>query len=407
MMEKIKQHGLIIFLVVILSFSSGLLLVQARNQPAELMADATPGFSFQGVLEDTNVPYTGTCDMQFNLWDAANGGAKFGATQTINDVQVNKGLFTVQLNEGGQFGPDAFNGGARWLEISVRCGPSETDFTVLTPRQPVSAVPLALSLRPGAAIFAETGTALTIESLSSTNASLLVNGQGSTASAPSLRVNNAASSGYGIYVNKTIGAGVGLQASNNGATGSGVAGYSADWYGVYGYTGRSDDNYGLYTPDNLYSKNVTTSGSMMMVVQNDSDQPLEMGDVAAFAGISDANRSGQPIIQVTQVTEANASAVAGVVYGGFPAELLNAPPEGFDNMLLNNFDRSAPVSRGGYLLLVVYGPAQVKNSAAVGSIQPGNLLSVSGTDSGGIVFGKALESAGPEKAFIYVFVTLQ
>jgi hypothetical protein len=54
------------------------------------------------------------------------------------------GLFTVQLNGGGEFGANAFKGDARWLQIEVCSNPSCTAQTVLSPRQAITATPYAL-----------------------------------------------------------------------------------------------------------------------------------------------------------------------------------------------------------------------------------------------------------------------
>jgi hypothetical protein len=63
------------------------------------------------------------------------------------------GLFTVQLDGGNEFGYSAFTGDARWLQVAAGC-PSGTPPTVLAPSQPLTAVPYALGLRPGAQISA-------------------------------------------------------------------------------------------------------------------------------------------------------------------------------------------------------------------------------------------------------------
>jgi len=51
----------------------------------------------------------------------------------------------VLLNEGGEFGPAAFIGEARWLQVDVQC-PPDAGFTTLIPRQALTAAPLALAL---------------------------------------------------------------------------------------------------------------------------------------------------------------------------------------------------------------------------------------------------------------------
>jgi hypothetical protein len=411
-----KTMAIVAVLSGLLALGGGLVLGQTVEHRAETTAVIGSGFSFQGVLEEGGAPLSDQCDMQFSLWDAAEAGSQIGGSQTLTDVAVHKGLFTVLLNDAAQFGSSAFSGAARWLEIGVWCDEEETEFTILSPRQPLTAVPYAHTLRPGAAIVAETGTALTVGTIATNASSMIINGSSPNSAFPSLRVNNDGSGGYGFYVNKTNGAGVASFGANNGATGSGTAGYSANWYGVYGYTGAANHNYGFYSPDNLYTRNISMAGAMMMVAQNNSQSSIETGDVAAFTGIGDgAATDGQPIIQVGLATAQNATAVAGVVYGRFPQELLNAPPEGLDDPSLINYDRTAPIAPGDYLLLVVYGPAQVKSSGMTTGIQPGDRLTFGeaaltpahAAPANGAVFGKALESTAPDKPLLYVFVTLQ
>jgi len=427
MMRRTKSTGIYIVgvvLVGLLTLSSGLVLGQREGDTTDAGASAaaaaqvSTGFSFQGVLEEGKTPLNGFCDMQFSLWDAESDGSQIGTTQVINDVPVIDGLFNVEINGAGQFGSSAFTGDARWLQVGVQCA-EETEFTILIPRQPLTAVPYAHSLRPGASIDAATGTALTVESTSTSASSLIVDGRAPNSAFPALRVNNSGSGGYGVYVNKINGAGVAAFGTNNGTTGSGTAGYSANWYGLYGYTGRSDHNYGIYSPDNLFTRNVNMTGAMMMVAQNGGPEVLETGDVASFAGIStESNTVSQPIIQVVPTTLENRTAVAGVVHGQFPSELLNAPPEGLADPTLTNFDRYAPIRSGDMMLLVVYGPAQVKADATTATIRPGDRLAIGGTGSPtlttvdgtteiGAVFGKALEAAGSDKQLLHVFVILQ
>ncbi len=103
-------------------------------------------WTYQGQLQRSGAAYTGTCNFQFSLWDAVSAGTQLGATQPINSVNVVNGLFTVTLDFG-----DLFSGNARWLGTSVQCS-GDGGFTPLDPRQPLTAAPYALSLRPGATI---------------------------------------------------------------------------------------------------------------------------------------------------------------------------------------------------------------------------------------------------------------
>ncbi|TPW04055.1 MAG: hypothetical protein FD129_2960 [bacterium] len=117
------------------------------------VAGASPlgrSFTYQGQLSQSGTPLEGTVTLRFSLWDMAGtgdpptGGALVGSAQTVADVPISGGLFSVELNSGTEFGGTAFNGEARWLQVEVctdgTCGSS----TVLGPRQPMTAAPYAL-----------------------------------------------------------------------------------------------------------------------------------------------------------------------------------------------------------------------------------------------------------------------
>src|SRR5438477_4791638 len=96
-------------------------------------------FTYQGRLTDGGAAANGIYDLQFVLFDSASSGAQIGSTQTLNSVLVSAGVFSVTLD----FGANSFNGANRFLEISAR--PSGAgSFTLLTPRQPVTATPYAI-----------------------------------------------------------------------------------------------------------------------------------------------------------------------------------------------------------------------------------------------------------------------
>lgn len=96
-------------------------------------------FTYQGRLKKDGKPANGTYDLQFKLFDAASDGKQVESTVTKNDVVVSDGLFTANLDFG-----DVFDGRALWLEIGVRQGASTGPFTILTPRQELTAAPYSL-----------------------------------------------------------------------------------------------------------------------------------------------------------------------------------------------------------------------------------------------------------------------
>src|SRR5690349_15335049 len=101
-------------------------------------------FTYQGRLNDGGAPANNIYDLTFTLHDDPVNVASIGTYIVLPAVPVTNGLFTVQLNANGEFGPDAFNGQARWLQIGVRTNSANNafnNFTFLTPRQPVAAIP--------------------------------------------------------------------------------------------------------------------------------------------------------------------------------------------------------------------------------------------------------------------------
>ncbi|MCA9730326.1 MAG: hypothetical protein KC729_21775, partial [Candidatus Eisenbacteria bacterium] len=96
-------------------------------------------FTYQGKLNDQDIPANAAYDFHFLLFDAASGGNQVGSSVVLDDWPVTDGLFTVPLDF-----PGAFNGDARWLEVQVREGASGGTYTTLSPRHPLTAAPYAL-----------------------------------------------------------------------------------------------------------------------------------------------------------------------------------------------------------------------------------------------------------------------
>jgi len=103
------------------------------------------GFTYQGGLSDAGVPANGNYDMIFNLYDAPTNGNAIGSFSIFGAVPVSNGLFTVELNSYNEFGPTAFNGQARWLQVGVRTNSNSAlnPWIYLEPRQPLDPTPLA------------------------------------------------------------------------------------------------------------------------------------------------------------------------------------------------------------------------------------------------------------------------
>lgn len=119
---------------------AGLLLSTLNLQLTTLHAQ-TSAFTYQGRLLEDGQPANGTYDFRFALF--ANSTIRDPYTDYLTNslVPVSNGLFTVTLD----FGAEAFNRSAAWLEVAVRTNhPKAGEFVVQSPRQQITAAPWAV-----------------------------------------------------------------------------------------------------------------------------------------------------------------------------------------------------------------------------------------------------------------------
>jgi len=124
-------------------------MLAAGSLPAQ-----TTAFTYQGRLQEGAQPADGSYDLQFSLADACSNGNCVATSLTCAAVPVSNGLFAVTLD----FGGGIFDGSPRWLEVGVRTNGSSDPYTLLSPRQAITAAPYAMfagGLAPGALITAD------------------------------------------------------------------------------------------------------------------------------------------------------------------------------------------------------------------------------------------------------------
>lgn len=118
-------------------------------------------FTYQGRLSNGGQPAQGVHDFRFRLFEAPTGGSQLGQAQCVDNVGVAEGLFAVQMDFGQQFATPQ----PRFLAIEVRedtglgCGNS-SGFVELSPRQPLTAAPLANHARSAFSLDAADGSPL-------------------------------------------------------------------------------------------------------------------------------------------------------------------------------------------------------------------------------------------------------
>jgi hypothetical protein len=243
--RKIVVISMVVVLVLLMGTS------QATGKQAGATNSYTPysfAFTYQGQLRDANGPVSDNCDLQFELWDDASSGNQVGNLLEIDDATLQEGMFTARLD----FGAGAHTGGARWLEVSVRCPAGGGSYETLTPRQELTAAPAALMLAlPFLARSDQNGALFAIENYNSNGWGIAGHGfvgvEGSSISIEGKGVRGVANieSGvaYGIYGESysTNGTGVYGQATADTGGTYGVTGYSKSTLGtgVYGYAGAS------------------------------------------------------------------------------------------------------------------------------------------------------------------------
>lgn len=99
----------------------------------------TQPFTYQGFLRQSGSPVNGAFDFRFRLWTALTGGSQVGSDQLVDDLLVENGLFTAQLNFGS-----VWDGSDRYLEIAVRPGASTGGYQELSPRVRITPTPYAI-----------------------------------------------------------------------------------------------------------------------------------------------------------------------------------------------------------------------------------------------------------------------
>jgi hypothetical protein len=395
----------------------------AGQGPSSIDAPAAPvgsGFTYQGQLKVSGAPANGQFDFVFKLYDASAAGVQVGSTITREDVLVANGLFTTKLD----FGASAFGGGARWLDIAVRPGPSTGAVTPLTPRQELTPAPYAKALpnvyTDEGANFVGVGRNFRI----SGNEVFGVRYTGSANQYGGMYVETADAAGWPFYGYATNGsfrawtyydgtsgdwylynAGIRLHVPNEGGlrigpaadyslvisntTGSDgirvlktgddsiqigsppdVANYGVyipspgvSTYGLWPNTANASGQWALYTVDNIEAGNVFAHAYSLVAKATGPDE-LKTGDVVAVAGVTDPLPGSQPDLPLVRL--ANDTQYTGLI-GVVQSRMVWEPAPGKEEYSLHSVSGSA--KSGDYVSLIIYGVAQVK-------VAPGSNLSV-------------------------------
>ena len=304
------------------------LLLALAALPTRAAAVGT-AFTYQGRLDENDVPASTTCDFAFLLWDAAVGGSVVSIVNSL-DVPIEDGLFTTTLDFGA-----VFNGNPRWLEIQLICD-GETQPTVLSPRQPINSVPYAV--RSG---FAENG--------GSGGSQWVSNGTDLTYSAGGVGITGASSpfaSGKGVFLE------------------GGLPG----WANLFAF------DYNTFTPQNLLLNSpggrvgvgTTAPAARLHVVTATTGENAIQGTYSSTAGAFKAGVAGS-----NNALDENAYGVLGTSFWGCGIRGESTANIGVSGVSLNQF------GYGGLFLNTAAGGVALK---AIGKAQVGTLEITGGSD---------------------------
>jgi hypothetical protein len=105
--------------------------------PAHAQTPLTSAFTYQGEVAWNGGTPTSTVDLQFKLYSDAAAGSQIGVTVEKLATALTNSRFTTDLD----FGPGAFDGSERYLEIAVRSPAGSGSYVTLNPRQRLAAGP--------------------------------------------------------------------------------------------------------------------------------------------------------------------------------------------------------------------------------------------------------------------------
>ncbi len=185
---------------------------------------------------------------------------------------------------------------------------------------------------------------------------------------------------FGLIAVVGIGQGRGVYGSSN----SGVGGYfasetnygswstSTQYRGVTGRTARADNNYGLYTPDNLFSQNYTLRGNISKIFKYSGKQTLKKGDIVTFAGVTiDSNK--EPLVLLEKLSENPDAEIAGVVLSKF--DINSVADVDYEEEKHLNPTPGGEVHSGDYVLVTIKGATEVNlGKAKLRALTAGQLL---------------------------------
>ncbi|NJN82053.1 MAG: hypothetical protein HC802_07065 [Caldilineaceae bacterium] len=291
---------------------------------AAVDAQIGTAFTYQGTLNDNGSPANGSYDFQFILYEASRGGAQVGPTVDVDDVDVQDGRFTTRLDFG--------NVVQRTRSVAGNWRAAFVEFGIVTRlflhASLLAAAPYASGFVPGA-VVASDADAPVLSLINRTGDGLYVCANGDNHGCSPHPGRNGIEIGhaplYGVYVDSAGADGIFVKSADHGvllgtmseagfnATTVGIDGLFVGAAGRYGVNVNGDDLAGNFRGP--IQVNGSCTGCLLATfVVNNSDQPLQPGDIVTVQGVQASGVDGVPVLMGV-VQAAAGQQIVGVVEG--------------------------------------------------------------------------------------------
>ena len=354
----------------------GLLFVNATAANAQSTA-----FTYQGRLSDQGAPANGAYDFQFSLYDAPTNGNHLGSTLTGTGVGVTNGLFTEMLD----FGSSIFTGADRWLQIGVQTN-GGTNFSLLSPRQPLTPAPYA--------IYAATAGKVPAGAISTAqiavNAVGPANLQSNAVTGTKIAAGQVVKSLNGLRDDVILAPGTGLSLNTSGNVLQ-LSANVGNYWNVQGNGGTSGANF-LGTLDNQPLE-LRVNNTRALRLEPNAASPNLIGGFAGntvSAGVRGSTISGGGSSGSANTVAANYDVIGGglgnVIQSG---TVYGTVGGGLNNRIATNANDS----------VIAGGAFSVINAAAIDSVISGGWVNVIGSNSySGVIGGGSFNTIGANAA---------